>query len=61
MYEVYYDSRKLDLATFGERIGMNVDDNLLFSDGVHPSELTYQLWAEHFSKFIQEKLKSKKA
>ena len=26
-----------------------------FSDGVHPSELAYQVWAKDVAEFIQEK------
>jgi lysophospholipase L1-like esterase len=30
------------------------DPQVFFSDGVHPSELTYQLWAKNLVEFIQE-------
>ncbi len=49
---IYYSNRKLSLVDWAERHQVPMDVELFFSDGVHPSGLTYQLWAEDFVQFL---------
>jgi len=51
----YYDNEILSLEHFAEALDAGTDKRLLFSDGIHPSSLTYQLWANRFAKFILAK------
>ena len=49
---VYFDFRKIEEMDWG------VDDRPItdfFSDGVHPSKLTYGMWAENVGEFILAK------
>ena len=54
--DVFYDSRIISLAEWAHLApGENsVED--FFSDGVHPSKLTYQTWAREFSKFLDKNM-----
>ena len=51
---VYFCNDKIVLRDWLEKTphAKTVDD--FFSDGVHPSQMTYQLWAEEIAKFISE-------
>ncbi len=52
LYEdCYYRDEIISLATWGDRVS-SVDRADFFSDGVHPSGLTYRLWAEDIASFI---------
>ena len=51
----YYDHEILSLDHFAKELDAGTDKRLLFSDGIHPSALTYQLWANRFAKFILAK------
>lgn len=42
---VFYFEDKITLAGWIDKLQMNVSKNDFFSDGVHPSKLTYQVWA----------------
>lgn len=51
----YYDHRILKLEDFTNEDEVSKDKKELFSDGIHPSELTYRLWANRFAQFIASK------
>lgn len=49
---VYYYSRKITLEDWITRLNIKKDPKDFFSDGVHPSKLTYQVWAKDLANFI---------
>jgi lysophospholipase L1-like esterase len=49
---VYYQSQNITLKDWIVRMNINSTEKDFFSDGVHPSKLTYQTWAKDFSNFI---------
>ncbi|MFM9837194.1 MAG: SGNH/GDSL hydrolase family protein [Cyclobacteriaceae bacterium] len=51
---VYYQSQNITLKDWIIRMNINSTEKDFFSDGVHPSQLTYQTWAKDFSGFIVE-------
>jgi lysophospholipase L1-like esterase len=51
---VYYYSRVVRSGYFIERYKLNISPNDFFSDGVHPSKITYQIWAKDVSNYIME-------
>lgn len=51
---VFYYSREITLEDWIIRLQINADQTEFFSDGVHPSKLTYQVWAKDFANFITE-------
>ncbi len=51
---VYYCDRVMSISDWVERLNVDVQDGVFFSDGVHPSKLTYQIWARDFSNFLFE-------
>ncbi len=54
---VYYQSQNITLKDWIERMNIDSSEKDFFSDGVHPSKLTYQTWAKDFSDFlIQERI-----
>jgi len=53
--QVYYNEERINAETWKDHLGAAPEINDLFSDGVHPSKLTYQLWAEDFMEFIKRK------
>jgi lysophospholipase L1-like esterase len=52
---VYYQSQKITLKDWITRMNIDSSEKDFFSDGVHPSQLTYQTWAKDFAMFIVEK------
>lgn len=50
--EVYYSSEIMDLDIWSERYDVKEDKSAFFSDGIHPSMLTYQVWAKDFARFL---------
>ncbi|WP_102261139.1 SGNH/GDSL hydrolase family protein [Mesobacillus jeotgali] len=52
---VHYNDKKIRLSDWRKRMSLKPED--FFSDGVHPSKLTYGLWASELSSFTWEKLK----
>ncbi len=48
----YYNGEVMSLADWSERLGMPGDPAPFFSDGVHPSALTYAAWGEDFGAFL---------
>jgi lysophospholipase L1-like esterase len=56
--DVFYADEVIKLKTWSKRHGLsNNNSNLYFSDGVHPSELTYNVWAQEIANFIVSKIK----
>ncbi len=49
---VYYQFQNITLKDWIVRMNINSTEKDFFSDGVHPSKLTYQTWAKDFSGFI---------
>ncbi|NQZ76069.1 MAG: SGNH/GDSL hydrolase family protein [Ekhidna sp.] len=50
---VYFLSDRIRLSQWIEKTGSSSDKDF-FSDGVHPSELTYRIWAQESAKKITE-------
>ncbi len=50
--EVYYCDDPITIPKFRQKLGYPVEDEIFFSDGVHPSELTYRLWGEEVGEFV---------
>jgi len=53
---VFYNEEVISLSTFAHRLEVEAEEDDFFSDGVHPSRLTYQLWASDFADFLSEKV-----
>ena len=51
---VHFYSDKITLTGWCRRYGYPEDPALFFSDGVHPSELTYQVWSESMASWLHE-------
>lgn len=49
---LYYYNRRITLEDWIERHNVNAGRSAFFSDGVHPSRLTYQIWARDVAGFI---------
>ncbi|MEM7103715.1 MAG: SGNH/GDSL hydrolase family protein [Bacteroidota bacterium] len=49
---VDYYSRKITLGDWVDRLEADATVNDFFSDGVHPSKLTYQVWAKDFCNYL---------
>ena len=49
---VHYSDAKMRVKDWKAKF--NVEDGAFFSDGVHPSKLTYGLWASELSAFVWE-------
>ncbi|MEQ8702398.1 MAG: SGNH/GDSL hydrolase family protein [Phaeodactylibacter sp.] len=54
LVNVYYYNRAITLEDWRERLNVSAPPSDFFSDGVHPSKLTYQVWARDFAGFIKE-------
>lgn len=48
---VYFSSRTITLRDWITRLGVDASPADFFSDGVHPSRLTYQAWAKDLAEF----------
>jgi len=56
---VYYNNEIVTLKKWSKRHSLPTDNSkLYFSDGVHPSKLTYHVWGEEMGDFIKTKIKS---
>lgn len=49
---VYYSSEVITIDSWIKRLKMAKDVKQFFSDGVHPSQLTYQIWARDLAEYI---------
>lgn len=62
---VYFSSRTITLSDWITRLGVGATPADFFSDGVHPSRLTYQAWAKDLAEFacrnaaVAERLKKR--
>jgi len=48
----FFDSRPTDLHQWKDRHGVEGPTSAFFSDGVHPSALTYEVWAKDFVEYL---------
>jgi lysophospholipase L1-like esterase len=53
---VYYHSESITIHGWMEKHHIQGSEKDFFSDGVHPSPLTYHLWAKEMAWFIQQNL-----
>ncbi|MEO1514835.1 MAG: SGNH/GDSL hydrolase family protein [Bacteroidota bacterium] len=53
--QVHYMQDKIHLSDMMQRVPYPTQPTDYFSDGVHPSELTYRLWAQQIAEFILER------
>lgn len=53
---VYFSSEIIDLEVWTKRYSVKNETSAFFSDGVHPSLLTYQVWAKDFANFLISKV-----
>ena len=44
----------ITIDAWTKRLNIDADKSAFFSDGVHPSKLTYQVWAKDLSRFIAD-------
>jgi lysophospholipase L1-like esterase len=51
---VYFIAEKITLKGWIKKMNISADEKDFFSDGVHPSKLTYQTWAKDTARFIVE-------
>ncbi|MDF1548554.1 MAG: hypothetical protein P1P88_12085, partial [Bacteroidales bacterium] len=51
---VYYYSTKITMTDWMNRFDKQARISDFFSDGVHPSKLTYQIWAKDIAGFLLE-------
>jgi len=52
---VFYFNERITIADWINRLGIKVEKADFFSDGVHPSKLTYQTWALDVARKISSK------
>ena len=57
--DVYFQHQIVTLKSWHEQSNSNLSPDAFFSDGVHPSQLNYQLWGKSFGQWVidQEILK----
>jgi lysophospholipase L1-like esterase len=55
---MYYNNEVITLKTWSKRNTLPTNDSkLYFSDGMHPSELTYKVWGKETGLFIKSKIR----
>lgn len=52
---VYYRAKGLEYHDLVKRMNLDAKPEEFFSDGVHPSELAYQVWAKDVAYYIEQK------
>lgn len=52
---VFYNEEIITLEKWKKRNKLKGDVSLFFSDGVHPSTLTYQVWGKEMANFVLQK------
>lgn len=57
---VFYSPEKLTLQGLSQKYALEANMSEFFSDGVHPSKLTYHILARHFADFLIAETKAKK-
>ena len=54
---VFYCNDSITLQKWSEKNSLGSDNpSIYFSDGMHPSELTYRIWGEEMGEFISKKI-----
>ena len=59
--QVYYYPRAVSSVDLIERYQLTIEPADFFSDGVHPSKTTYQIWAKDISNFMMQSTEIKNA
>ncbi len=59
--QVYYYPRAVSSVDLIERYQLTIEPADFFSDGVHPSKTTYQIWAKDISNFMTQSTEIKNA
>ena len=54
---VYFDPEIITFSSWKDKLNLDLELEELFSDGIHPSKVSYELWAEIVAQFIFEKVK----
>ncbi len=54
---IYYNSEVITIKNWTKELNLANHPSDFFSDGVHPSKLTYQVWAKDFTNFILKQIK----
>ena len=57
---VYCNPEVITLDKWMKKLNIQGDPSQFFSDGVHPSLLTYQIWAKESARFIEQSVYSNK-
>ncbi|QOD61930.1 SGNH/GDSL hydrolase family protein [Polaribacter haliotis] len=57
---VFYNSEIVTLKSWSKKYNLKNDVAIYFSDGVHPSKLTYEIWGKDMAQFIMKKRAFKK-
>lgn len=52
---IFYNAEKVTLESWISRWKIEADPSEFFSDGVHPSILTYQTWGKDLARFVLDK------
>ncbi len=55
--EVFFRNKKISFEEWNVELGKDYSESDFFSDGVHPSQLTYRIWADDFADFVHQNLK----
>lgn len=53
---VFYNAERIHVDEWVERLQIIAEETTFFSDGVHPSKFTYQVWAQDFAAFINHSI-----
>ena len=51
---MYYNNELIRLETWQKRYAIKGEISDFFSDGVHPSMLTYQIWGKDMANYIMK-------
>ncbi|QTD38409.1 SGNH/GDSL hydrolase family protein [Polaribacter batillariae] len=57
---VFYNNKIVTLKSWAKKYHLKSNANIFFSDGIHPSKLSYQLWGKDMAQFIMQKRNFKK-
>lgn len=49
--EIYFDPEIITFSSWKEKLNLEIEPSELFSDGIHPSKLSYGLWAQIVAEF----------
>ena len=56
---VHFNNEIISIKTWKEKYKIKGNSTTFFSDGVHPSKLTYQIWGKDMATFIMKTKKFK--